>query len=284
MTIVRCGRFRLDLSRPRVMAIINLTDDSFSGDGLHGDVGTALARAERALADGAEMLDIGAESSRPGAEPVPEAQERERIVAFIDAARSWNVPLSVDTVKPEVMRAAVQAGADMINDINALRLPGAVDAVAGSEVGVCVMHMLGEPRTMQDDPRYDDVVAEVRAFLDERVAALESAGIARDRIVLDPGFGFGKRTVHNYTLLRELARFGDSGLAVLAGLSRKSMLGTVTGRAVEDRVVASAVAALIAVQHGAGIVRVHDVGATSDALKIWRAVQRQGEPEPRPVP
>lgn len=284
MTIVRCGRFRLDLSRPRVMAIINLTDDSFSGDGLHGDVGAALARAERALADGAEMLDIGAESSRPGAEPVPEAQERERIVAFIDAARSWNVPLSVDTVKPEVMRAAVQAGADMINDINALRLPGAIDAVAGSEVGVCVMHMLGEPRTMQDDPRYDDVVAEVRAFLDERVAALESAGIARDRIVLDPGFGFGKRTVHNYTLLRELARFGDSGLAVLAGLSRKSMLGTVTGRAVEDRVVASAVAALIAVQHGAGIVRVHDVGATSDALKIWQAVQRQGEPEPRPVP
>lgn len=284
MTIVRCGRFRLDLSRPRVMAIINLTDDSFSGDGLHGDVGAALARAERALADGAEMLDIGAESSRPGAEPVPEAQERERIVAFIDAARSWNVPLSVDTVKPAVMRAAVQAGADMINDINALRLPGAIDAVAGSEVGVCVMHMLGEPRTMQDDPRYDDVVAEVRAFLDERVAALESAGIARDRIVLDPGFGFGKRTVHNYTLLRELARFGDSGLAVLAGLSRKSMLGTVTGRPVEDRVVASAVAALIAVQHGAGIVRVHDVGATSDALKIWRAVQRQGEPEPRPVP
>lgn len=284
MTIVHCGRFRLDLSRPKVMAIINLTDDSFTGDGLHGDLAAAMARAERALADGADMLDVGAESSRPGAEPVPEAQERERIVAFLQQARAWQVPLSVDTVKPAVMRAAVEAGADMINDINAFRLPGAIEALAGSQVGVCVMHMLGEPRTMQDDPRYENVVAEVRAFLDARVAVLEAAGVARERIVLDPGFGFGKRTVHNFTLLRELACFRAGGLAVLAGLSRKSMLGAVTGRAVDDRVVASAVAALIAVQNGAGIVRVHDVGATLDALRIWQAAAQQAETCAHPVP
>lgn len=272
MTILQCGRFRLDLSRPKVMAIINLTDDSFTGDGLRGDLSAALARAEHALSEGAEMLDIGAESSRPGADQVPEAQEIERVLSFIDKALSWQVPLSIDTLKPAVMRAAVQGGADMINDINAFRSPGALEAVADSAVGLCVMHMLGEPRTMQDDPRYDDVVSEVQAFLDARVKVLEAAGVARERIVLDPGFGFGKRTVHNYALLRELARFGEEGLPVLAGLSRKSMLGAVTGRAVEERTVASAVAALIAVQRGAGIVRVHDVGATCDALKIWQAV------------
>lgn len=272
MTVLQCGRFRIDLSRPQVMAIVNLTDDSFTGDGLRGNVDAALARAERALEEGADLLDIGAESSRPGADSVPEAQECERVVAFIERAHAWQVPLSIDTLKPAVMRAALQAGADMINDINAFRTPGAIEAVADSDAGLCLMHMLGEPRTMQDDPRYDDVVAEVRAFLDERVAVLEAAGVARERIVLDPGFGFGKRTVHNYALLRELARFGDSGLAVLAGLSRKSMLGAVTGRGVEERVVASAVAALIAVQRGAGIVRVHDVGATCDALRVWQAV------------
>ncbi|AMO35835.1 dihydropteroate synthase [Thauera humireducens] len=272
MTTVQCGRFRLDLSRPQVMAIINLTDDSFTGDGLHGDLSAALRRAELAVEQGAQMLDIGAESSRPGADPVPEAQEMERVVGFIERTLDWNIPLSVDTLKPAVMAAAVRAGADMINDINAFRAEGAIEAVAASPAGLCVMHMQGEPRTMQDDPRYDDVVGEVKAFLDERVQALEAAGVARERIVLDPGFGFGKRTVHNYALLRELERFRVDGYAVLAGLSRKTMLGAVTGRPVEARMPASVAAALIAVQRGAGIVRVHDVGPTCDALKVWQAV------------
>lgn len=254
------------------MAIINLTDDSFTGDGLHGDLSAALRRAELAVEQGAQMLDIGAESSRPGADPVPEAQEMERVVGFIERTLDWNIPLSVDTLKPGVMAAAVRAGADMINDINAFRAEGAIEAVAASPAGLCVMHMQGEPRTMQDDPRYDDVVGEVKAFLDERVQALEAAGVARERIVLDPGFGFGKRTVHNYALLRELERFRVDGFAVLAGLSRKTMLGAVTGRPVEARMPASVAAALIAVQRGAGIVRVHDVGPTCDALKVWQAV------------
>lgn len=276
MSVLQCGRFRLDLSEPRVMAIINLTDDSFSGDGLRGDLGGALARAEQALEAGAELLDIGAESSRPGAEPVPEAQELERVVRFVEAARGWNVPLSVDTVKPAVMRAALAAGADMINDINAFREAGAVEAVAVAQAALCVMHMRGEPRTMQHDPEYGDVLGEVLAFLDARVAALEAAGVARERIVLDPGFGFGKRTAHNYTLLRELERVGAGGLPVLAGMSRKSMLGAVTGRVVGERLAASVAAALIAVQRGARIVRVHDVAATRDALAVWRATVKGG--------
>jgi len=271
MPILQCGRFKLDLDRPKVMAIINLTDDSFSGDGLQGDVRAALARAERALEEGADMLDIGAESSRPGADPVPEAVELERVVRFVELARPWQVPLSIDTVKPAVMVAALAAGADMINDINAFRAPGAIDAVADGTAGLCLMHMQGEPRTMQQDPRYDDVVGEVMAFLDERVAALEAAGAVRERIVLDPGFGFGKRTVHNYALLRELERFSAGGLPVLAGMSRKSMLGAVTGREVGERLAASVAAALIAVQRGAAIVRVHDVAPTLDALKVWQA-------------
>ncbi|WP_418648490.1 dihydropteroate synthase [Thauera butanivorans] len=273
MSIIQCGRFRLDLSRPRVMAIINLTDDSFSGDGLQGDVSAALRSAEQALGQGADMLDIGAESSRPGAEPVPEEQELERVLRFIEQARGWNVPLSVDTMKPAVMRAALAAGADMINDINAFRAPGAIEAVAGSRAGLCVMHMQGEPRTMQHDPRYDDVVEEVRRFLGQRVQALQAAGVASERIVLDPGFGFGKRVEHNYALLRELECFRADGFAVLAGLSRKSMLGAVTGRGVAERMPASVAAALIAVQRGADIVRVHDVGPTCDAIRIWQAVR-----------
>lgn len=276
MPVLQCGRFRLDLSEPRVMAIINLTDDSFSGDGLRGDLGGALARAEQALEAGAELLDIGAESSRPGAGPVPEAQELERVARFVEAAHAWNVPLSVDTVKPAVMRAALAAGADMINDINAFREPGAVDAVAAARAALCVMHMRGEPRTMQHDPEYGDVVGEVLAFLDARVAALAAAGVARERIVLDPGFGFGKHTAHNYTLLRELERVGAGGLPVLAGMSRKSMLGAVTGRVVGERLAASVAAALIAVQRGARIVRVHDVAATRDALAVWRATVNGG--------
>lgn len=273
MPVLQCGRFQLELGQPRIMAIINLTDDSFSGDGYSADTRSALARAERALEEGADMLDVGAESSRPGSDPVSEAQELERVVAFVDAARALGVPLSIDTVKPAVMRAALAAGADMINDVNGFRTPGAVEAVAAGQAGLCVMHMKGEPRTMQHDPQYEDVVADVAAFLDARVAALVAAGVARDRIVLDPGFGFGKSTVHNYTLLRELQRFSSGGLPVLAGMSRKSMLGAVTGRAVGERLAASVAAALIAVQHGAAIVRVHDVAATRDALRVWAATR-----------
>jgi dihydropteroate synthase len=272
MTSIQCGRFRLDLTRPKVMAIINLTDDSFTGDGLRGDLDSTLRRVERALEEGADMLDIGAESSRPGADPVPEAQELERVVRCVERLRELQVPLSIDTLKPAVMRAAIDAGADMINDINAFNAPGAVEAVATADVGLCVMHMQGGPRTMQQDPHYVDVVEDVWRYLSGRVRVLEAAGVARDRVVLDPGFGFGKTVEHNYMLLRELRRFGAEGLAVLAGLSRKSMLGAATGKPVEQRMVASVAAALIAVQRGAGIVRVHDVGATRDALKVWEAV------------
>lgn len=271
MSLLQCGRFQLDLAEPKIMAIINLTDDSFSGDGYRADLGAALARAEQALAQGADMLDIGAESSRPGADSVPAAQECERVVRFVEAARALNVPLSIDTVKPEVMRAALEAGADMINDINGFRAPGAIEAVAAGGAGLCLMHMQGEPRTMQVAPQYADVVGEVAAFFEARIAALEEAGVARERIVLDPGFGFGKSVTHNYTLLRELAAVAVGGLPVLAGLSRKSMLGAVTGRAVDERLAASVAAALISVQRGAGIVRVHDVAATRDVLQVWRA-------------
>ncbi len=254
------------------MAIVNLTADSFTGDGHAADLDAALLRAQRALEEGADMLDIGAESTRPGAAPVPEEVELERIVRFVERLHAWKVPLSVDTLKPAVMRAALDAGADMINDILGFRAPGAVEAVAGGEAGLCVMHMQGEPRTMQEAPQYVDVVAEVGAFLEERVAALVAGGVARERIVLDPGFGFGKTVAHNCAMLRELRRFGEGGLPVLAGLSRKSMLGAITGRPVDQRMPASVVAALIAVQRGAGIVRVHDVAATRDALAVWQAV------------
>lgn len=272
MSIIQCGRFQVDLSRPKVMAIVNLTDDSFTGDGTHGDLDSTMRRVDQVLEEGADILDIGAESSRPGSDPVPEAQELERVVRCLERLRSLQVPLSIDTLKPAVMRAAIDAGADMINDINAFTAPGAIEAVAKSNAGLCVMHMQGEPRTMQRNPHYEDVVEDVAHYLDERVNVLVAAGVSRDRIVLDPGFGFGKTVEHNFTLLRELARFGKDGLPVLAGLSRKAMLGTVTGRPVDERMVASVVAALIAVQRGAAIVRVHDVGATRDGLKIWEAV------------
>lgn len=272
MSTIQCGRFRLDLSRPQVMAIVNLTDDSFTGDGTQGNLDSMMRRVEQVLEEGADMLDIGAESSRPGADSVPETQELERVMCCVERLRSFGVPLSVDTLKPAVMRAAVEAGADMINDINAFNAPGAVETVAGTDVGLCVMHMQGEPRTMQRNPYYADVVEDVAEYLAARVRALEAAGVARDRIVLDPGFGFGKTVEHNFLLLRELARFGREGLPVLVGMSRKSMLGTVTGRPVDQRMVASVAAALIAVERGAAIVRVHDVGATRDALKVWEAV------------
>jgi dihydropteroate synthase len=272
--ILQCGRYQLELGRPLVMGIVNLTDDSFSGDGLRGQAAGAIAQGLRMVEEGAAMLDLGAESSRPGAEPVPLQQELDRLMPVIEGLRDCGVPLSVDTVKPEVMLTAIAAGADLINDIAALQAPGALAAVAESpSVAVCLMHMRGEPRTMQADPHYDDVVAEVRDFLLDRVAACNAASIANNRIVIDPGFGFGKTLGHNLALLRELDRFVETGLPVLAGLSRKSMFGLITGKPVGERIHASIAAALLAAQRGAAILRVHDVAATRDALAVWQAIE-----------
>jgi dihydropteroate synthase len=273
---LRCGRFTLMFERPLVMGILNVTPDSFSDGGRFLSHDAALARAERMLADGADMIDIGGESTRPGAPPVPLDEELARVVPIVEALRGMNVPLSVDTYKPAVMRAALDAGADMINDIWGLRQPGALDAVKERDCGLCVMHMLGEPRTMQvHEPVYDDVVADVQAFFAERLAAMTEAGIAVDRVSLDPGYGFGKTVEHNYALLAHLSATRPTGTryALLAGMSRKSMLGAVTGRAAGERLAASVAAAVCAAERGAGIVRVHDVAETVDALKVWQATR-----------
>ena len=269
----RCGRYVLDVSRPLIMGIVNLTDDSFSGDGLHGDISLAVRHARQLIADGADILDIGAESSRPGAEPIPAEREALRLLPVIEALVDCGVPLSVDTVKPSVMTAAICAGADMINDIGALEAPGALDAVAQSRVGICLMHRQGLPSHMQDDPQYGDVVAEVAEYLAERVASAEVAGIALDRLCVDPGFCFGKSLAHNLDLLRRLPELVVPGLPLLVGLSRKSMLGLVTGRPVSERVHASVAAQVMAVLRGARIVRVHDVAAMRDALAVVNSVE-----------
>lgn len=266
---LHCGSHRLALSRPLIMGIINATPDSFSGDGLALDVGRALAQARAFVEDGADILDIGGESTRPGATPVGVEEEIRRVVPLIEALRELDVPLSIDSFKPQVMRAALSAGATLINDINALRAPGALELAAASDAAVCLMHMQGTPQTMQDNPAYQDVVAEVGAFLAERSAACLAAGIAPERIVIDPGFGFGKTPGHNLQLLQGLDRLVASGHPVLVGLSRKSLLGKLTGRKVSERVAASVAAAIAAVAHGAAIVRVHDVAATRDALAVW---------------
>lgn len=271
-----CGRFTLHLDRPLMMGVVNVTPDSFSDGGRYLAPDAAVAHANRLIEEGADILDVGGESSRPGAAPVPVDEELERVLPVLDALRDAAVPVSIDTVKPEVMRAALERGASMVNDINALRTPGAAAAVAASSAAVCLMHMQGEPRTMQVEPCYVDVVAEVKAYLAERAAAAEAAGIARTRIVLDPGFGFGKTVAHNLTLLRELERLAELGYPLMAGLSQKSTLGALTGRAAGERTSASVAAALLAVQHGARIVRVHDVAATRDALAILAAVERGG--------
>lgn len=270
--LLHCGPFQFDLSRPLVMGIVNVTPDSFSDGGSHATRDAALAHARQLIAEGADMLDIGGESTRPGAQPVGVQQELDRVLPVIEGLRGASVPISIDTCKPQVMRAAIAAGAQMVNDINALQDAAALEAVAASDVAVCLMHKQGDPQSMQQQPQYQDVVAEVGAFLRERIAAAEAAGIARARIAIDPGFGFGKTLAHNLALLRELDKLADLGVPILAGLSRKSMLGALTGREVGDRVPASVAAALIAVQRGAAIVRVHDVRATVDALKIWNAV------------
>jgi dihydropteroate synthase len=269
---LHCGNFQLDLSRPLVMGIVNATPDSFSDGGLHLRRDAAIAHAQRLIAEGADILDIGGESTRPGAQPVTLQQELERVLPIIEGLRGSPVPISIDTCKPEVMQAAIAAGASMVNDINALQDAAAMDAVAASNVAVCLMHKQGDPQTMQQQPHYTDVVAEVSEFLHGRIAAAEAAGVARARIVIDPGFGFGKTLAHNLGLLRHLDKLRKLGVPVLAGLSRKSMLGAITGQDVNNRAAASVAAALIAVQRGASIVRVHDVRETVDALKIWHAV------------
>ncbi|WP_341893380.1 dihydropteroate synthase [Variovorax sp. YR752] len=263
-------RFRIDLSRPKVMGIVNVTPDSFSDGGRHDDTAAALAHCEKLLAEGADILDIGGESTRPGAAPVPLEQELARVLPVLDGALKLGVPVSIDTLKPEVMWRVLERGADIVNDINALRLPGAEDAVADHpSCGVCLMHMRGDPATMQQRPAYDDVVAEVSDFLRERMAALTVRGVDSERIVLDPGIGFGKSVEHNLALLRRQRELLALGRPLLVGWSRKSTLGAITGRPVDQRVPASVAAALASVQLGARIVRVHDVAATVDALKVW---------------
>ena len=275
MNHLHCGAYRLSLDYPLVMAIVNLTPDSFSGDGVGADLAAALAHAEEQRDAGADMLDLGAESTRPGAAPVSVAAELDRLLPVLRVVREWGLPVSVDTSKPEVMRAVIDEGASLINDVAALQAPGALEIVAKSDAGVCLMHMQGEPRTMQTAPAYEDVVAEVVAFLVARVAACEAVGMARDRLLIDPGFGFGKTVGHNYTLLRDLRRLGELGIPVLAGLSRKSMLGVATGQPNGvARAQASAVAAALAVERGARIVRVHDVAATRDALAVLAAMEK----------
>jgi dihydropteroate synthase len=273
--LLRCGSFTLDCSRPLVMGIVNLTPDSFSGDGLASDTAAAIAHAHRQLEAGADLLDLGAESSRPGALSTSVDDELRRLIPVLQALFPCRVPISVDTYKPEVMSAALRHGASMINDIYALRMPGALPAVADSDCAICLMHMQGEPLTMQQQPLYTNVIAEVRTFLGHRLAAATSAGIARDRLLLDPGFGFGKTLEHNLELLRHCDQLTLEGLPVLAGISRKSMLGAITARPVEERMAASIAAAVLAVQRGAHILRVHDVAQTRDALAVWQAVEGQ---------
>lgn len=270
-----CGRFHFDLSRPLVMGIVNVTPDSFSDGGHHSSRQAAISHALRLIEEGADILDIGGESTRPGAAMVSEQEELDRVLPVIEGLRGIRIPISIDTYKPSVMRAALMAGASMVNDVNALQVEGALDVIAKCDAGICLMHKQGTPETMQQRPVYQDVLEEVSMFLRERIAALEEAGIARQRIVIDPGFGFGKTLAHNIELLRQLDSLKKLGVPILAGLSRKSMLGAITGRDVGDRVVASVTAAMLAVQRGAAIVRVHDVRETVDALKILNAVNKE---------
>ena len=278
-----CNGRPLRLDRCRVMGIVNVTPDSFSDGGRHATTDAAVAHALRLVEEGADVLDVGGESTRPGAEAVSLEEELQRVVPVIERlARETDVPLSVDTSKPEVMRAAVEAGAGMVNDVRALSEPGAMEAASVLGVPVVLMHMKGEPRSMQEAPTYDDVVGDVHRFLAERIFAAEMAGIDKKRIVVDPGFGFGKTREHNLLLLSHLDRFVELGVPVLAGLSRKRLIGELTGRDVPaDRVHGSVAAHLVASQRGARLVRVHDVAATVDALKVWEAVAAMPAPAGR---
>lgn len=276
MNTLHCASYRLVLDRPLVMGIVNLTPDSFSGDGLAGDVARGIAHASHQFDAGADILDIGAESTRPGAQPASEDEELARLLPVLEEVGRWGVPISVDTYKPGVMRAAIAAGAAMINDIGGMLDPAALAVVAASDCGVCVMHMRGQPGTMQQAPVYRDVVAEVDEFLAAAVERCRSAGIADQRIVVDPGFGFGKTLDHNLALFRALTASARGAFPVLVGVSRKTMLGQITGRPVGERMPASIAAAMLAAQKGAKIIRVHDVAATRDALAVWAAIE-QGE-------
>lgn len=274
-----CSDRILDLSRPLVMGILNVTPDSFSDGGRYDSLDAALERARQMSADGADIIDVGGESTRPGAAPVSADEEIERVIPVIEAvAADHEVVVSVDTSKPEVMREAVRAGAVMINDVNALRAPGALAVAAGTRAAVCLMHMQGEPRTMQQNPVYDDVVGDIGSFLAGRVKAATAAGISRDRLVIDPGFGFGKTLAHNLEILARLEDLAAVGLPVMAGLSRKSMIGALLGdRPAGDRLHGSVAAAVIAAMKGARILRVHDVAATKDSLRVAVAVMNEEE-------
>ena len=270
---LQCGRFGFTLDKKAlVMGILNVTPDSFSDGGQYQSLEFAVSRAEEMVAEGVDILDIGGESSRPGAPAVPLVDELSRVMPVLYALRDLGKPLSVDTYKPEVMREAIIAGVDMINDINGFRAPGALDAVKNSDCALCVMHMQGTPQSMQQDPSYTDVVNEVIAFLRERIDTMTAAGIDRERICIDPGFGFGKTVEHNYALMRNIGRMQQElGLPVLAGVSRKSMIGAITGKPIERRLAGNLAGALAAVAQGARIVRVHEVTETVDAMKVWQA-------------
>jgi len=279
-----CGDRSLDLSRPCVMGVLNVTPDSFSDGGDFFSLEGALHRAERMVEEGADILDVGGESTRPGAVPVSAQEEIDRVVPVIETLRPRiSLPISIDTSKPEVMRAAVSAGAGMINDVRALRSPGALDAAVEAGVPVCLMHMQGEPGNMQAAPAYGDVVAEVRDFLRRRVDVCVSAGIAPGRLLLDPGFGFGKTLAHNLALLAGIEDLCGLDQPVLVGLSRKSMIGALTGRPVDERLPGSLAAAVLAVERGARLVRVHDVAATVDALRVAWALCAERQASDRPI-
>ena len=263
----------LSFATPAVMGVLNVTPDSFSDGGRFADRDAAVRHAEAMANAGAALIDIGGESSRPGADAVTEQQELDRVIPVVEAIRSRiDLPISVDTSKPGVMRAAAAAGAALINDVRALREPGALEAAAATGVPVCLMHMQGQPRTMQANPHYEDVTVEVASFLQERLAACADAGIGRERLLIDPGFGFGKTLRHNVELLANLRQLAAIGPPLLVGLSRKSSLGALTGRELDERLPASLAAAVVAVMHGAGIVRAHDVAETVDAIKTAAAV------------
>lgn len=269
-----CGRFELNFERPLLMGIVNITPDSFSDGNHYLQADAAIAHAKQLIADGADILDIGAESTRPGAEPVALDDELRRLLPVIEGLRALNVPISVDTFKPAVMRAVLAAGADIINDIAGFRDPESIAAVAGTNCGLCVMHMQGEPRTMQQQPSYRDLHLEVKNFLSDRVQALRSAGVAPQRIMLDPGLGFGKTVEHNYTLLRDLEKIQIDSYPWLIGLSRKSMIGHVVNKAPQQRLAGSLAGMLAAVSRGAAVLRVHDVAESADALNVWLAVEQ----------
>lgn len=273
MRTLHAGSFRLSLVRPLIMGIVNVTPDSFSDGGQFVSTQAAIEHGLRLVQEGADLLDIGGESTRPGADPVAVEEEKHRVVPVIEALAQAGHVVSIDTRKPEVMLAALDAGAVMVNDVMALRAPGALQTVAASQAAVCLMHMQGEPQTMQHTPIYQDVVQEVKNFLDARVTACLEAGISQARIVIDPGFGFGKTLAHNLALLKNLARLTVGEVPVMVGMSRKSMLGAISGRATGEREFAGVAAHLLAVMHGAQLLRVHDVAAMRGALSVWNAVK-----------